>query len=758
MEIINTNKLAAGLQMAALTDRPDMVQVDEFRQKIDAGFFKEAEVPSDGRPHWVDQLVSVEFKRHETDMDPFDDRDDRTVDAQAAERKKVREQIITYAEQIFRLQHRTALYMLLVIGRNFRFVRWDRSGAIVTRAVNYVDNPEVLCDLLWRMGMQSDEQLGIDPSATRLYPGDEDYKLMDQCAAEVATDLTTDERIVTREELTADPPVFKYVRLSFRQALQADWPRYRLEVPSGDRMRSFLVGKPTFHASGMAGRGTRGYVALDVERKKFVWLKDAWRVHYELVDQEGSVLSELNKKEVRFVPSLICHGDIRKQTTVTPEVWEEQNPPKSAERPSVSSSSASRKPSLSSSAKLAEPQTSSTSRKRSRSELESEATLGDREDCPLRRHMHYRIVVEEVAMPLSEFQCGRQLIQVVLDCLIAHWDATTKAQILHRDVSGGNVLILPRLVYDAKTGKTWLKWKGLLADWEMSKPIDNKDEVWLPRQPPRTGTWQFLSVGMLAQKPKAPGIPDELESFLYVILYHAVRYLNSNCENPGAYLEAFFDAYTEVTKEVYTCGLAKLITVETRGRLEVQVGSPDLLKFDSPLDTLFEQLLPWFKAHYKVRNYRDRQTKAMESADAPRSPEVDDNSFSSPPSSPSPKRDGVLPDVELDEDALSELAPETEPQLLDDVPTARDELYASYVATHQFMVGVLARLHKSKSWQTSDKVGDRVPPEYKPRYLIAYPDAPASRTLKRRMLEATSKFESCHSSFPTPVFYSMPAQ
>ncbi len=41
-----------------------------------------------------------------------------------------------------------------------------------------------------------------------------------------------------------------------------------------------------------------------------------------------------------------------------------------------------------------------------------------RSDSPLRRHKHYRLVVEEVALPLSEFQFGRQLVSVVKDCVI----------------------------------------------------------------------------------------------------------------------------------------------------------------------------------------------------------------------------------------------------------------------------------------------------------------------------------------------------
>ncbi|KAI0364874.1 hypothetical protein BV20DRAFT_982916 [Pilatotrama ljubarskyi] len=559
MKVVNTEKLAPGLKMAASTDRPDMQELDEFRQKVDAAFFKTAAVPSDGRPHWVDQLVS-----------------------------------------------------------------------------------------------------------------------------------------------------------------------------------------------------------------------------------EGTVLSQLNEKEVRFVPTLVCHGDIRKQTTVTPEVWDEQNPPKPAEhrsespspcsskpsllsssrklslpsssrRPSLSSStrkpslpSSSAKPSLSSSATLAEPQASSTSRKRSRSEMESDATLGDREDCPLRRHMHYRIVVEEVAMPLSEIQCGRQLVQVVFDCLLAHWDATEKAQLLHRDVSGGNVLILPRLTRDSRSGKTWLKWRGLLADWEMSKPIHDKEELRRPRQPPRTGTWQFLSVGMLGHKPRAPGIPDELESLLYVILYYAVRYLSSNCEDAAAFLETFFDAHT-VANGVSTCGQAKLMAMEMRGHIEVE--KRVRLKFNSPLDTVFSELLPCFKAHYKVQNYRDEQS---DSTGAPRSSRYNNPSLPPSPPSPSPQDAITAPFIAGDVFEMQALMQtEKRAQQEDNSPTPADEHDASLLANHRWMVGVLARVLTSTEWRP-DRVGDRVPADYQPQYDVAPPDGPADSTMKRRMTMAQFTFRSDNTGLSAARFRSAP--
>ncbi|KAJ2991638.1 hypothetical protein NUW54_g8139 [Trametes sanguinea] len=87
---VNNNNLIAGLQMAQSPNKPEIDDVDDFKQKIDAAFYREGDVPTDGRPHWADQLISVEFKRHEINKDPFEDRENRDLDATAEERKKVR--------------------------------------------------------------------------------------------------------------------------------------------------------------------------------------------------------------------------------------------------------------------------------------------------------------------------------------------------------------------------------------------------------------------------------------------------------------------------------------------------------------------------------------------------------------------------------------------------------------------------------------------------------------------------------------------
>ena len=52
--------------------------------------------------------------------------------------------------------------------------------------------------------------------------------------------------------------------------------------------------------------------------------------------------------------------------------------------------------------------------------------------------------------------------------------------LLHRDVSGGNILIFPKI--DVIEGKRVLMWNGILADWELAKDT----RVLKKRQPERT--------------------------------------------------------------------------------------------------------------------------------------------------------------------------------------------------------------------------------------------------------------------------------
>ncbi|KAI9070131.1 hypothetical protein FKP32DRAFT_1551542, partial [Trametes sanguinea] len=71
--------------------------------------------------------------------------------------------------------------------------------------------------------------------------------------------------------------------------------------------------------------------------------------------------------------------------------------------------------------------------------------------------------------------------------------------LLHRDISAGNMIIRPTLSNAVdENGQKRVMWFGILTDWELAKviPVATSSEKpkQVPRQPEKTGTWQFMSV------------------------------------------------------------------------------------------------------------------------------------------------------------------------------------------------------------------------------------------------------------------------
>ena len=53
-----------------------------------------------------------------------------------------------------------------------------------------------------------------------------------------------------------------------------------------------------------------------------------------------------------------------------------------------------------------------------------------------------------------------------------HCEATRKAFVLHRDISGGNLLVHPVVIRNS-AGKRVVVRRGILADWEMAELVDD---------------------------------------------------------------------------------------------------------------------------------------------------------------------------------------------------------------------------------------------------------------------------------------------
>ena len=192
--------------------------MDPNKQRVDAAWYFERDVRDQGQQEWGDQIIPVEFKLVD---DPFDDKKEN-ISASAEKRQSARGQCITYSELLHAVQQRAALFMLIVIGRRVRFTRWDRSGTVVTRAFDYVENWEFFCDILWRIGNSSEAQLGLDPTATRIYDNDPDYLTMFDAANKKDMVDHSERKLEDGDPLMGD---FDYVRQMFSDSLKAKWPR-----------------------------------------------------------------------------------------------------------------------------------------------------------------------------------------------------------------------------------------------------------------------------------------------------------------------------------------------------------------------------------------------------------------------------------------------------------------------------------------------------------------------------------------------------
>ncbi|CDO78197.1 hypothetical protein BN946_scf184974.g5 [Trametes cinnabarina] len=490
MRKLNTSWIAPGYRFVSTDSKVD--PTSESKLRVDGGMYAEADARKLKKSaNWSTMEVFIECKTDNTSGDPFDD---SAADGQpsAEERRKVLGQIMTYAYLIFTGQQRTHLFNVTIFGSHARISRWDRAGVTTTKRFNYKKEPEKLLEFFWRLSRLTPAQRGHDASATLVGARSSDYKLMRSRA--------------DKPRLVGGLAFQEHAREAFQKSLKdSRWWKLKVDdesdPASGPKTRYFLVGRPHFTAAkGLVGRATRGYVGIDLEDPDgpFVYVKDAWRVDHEGIRKEGEILGYLNAESVENIPTRVCHGDVLPadfQRTVTHEVWWERNPG---------------------------------------------ATTS-----PVKVHRHYRLVVKEVCLPMKDFKNGKELVKLIARCIEAHGNAYKKG-IMHRDVSAGNVLISVNESV-GNDGKLRQRRDGVLTDWELSKNVDPQKGSKGPRQPDRTGTWQFLSAHALAHPSKNIDIEDEMESFFHVLLYYAIRYLPTNCPSHALtpFMYEYFDGYTK---------------------------------------------------------------------------------------------------------------------------------------------------------------------------------------------------------------------
>ncbi|RPD57224.1 hypothetical protein L226DRAFT_572563 [Lentinus tigrinus ALCF2SS1-7] len=386
-------------------------------------------------------------------------------------------QFAEYMLNVLNYQHRVFCYAIYATRHMARLCCIDRGAIIVSTQFDWLNTDSPLHDFLWMVGHMSPEGLGYDPTAVLVEDEDKEAQLFKDMAKNSSVRPE-----IRKYVLAATAPGVPIYRISITPMAAPDDEKLP-EDPSSQSKKSatspppdpssaspppppaeptdryFLVGKPHFMTDSLVGRCTRGYVAYDLSTGNLCFIKDYWRPYVPGRSRpEHLVYERLQSSQVEGVATLICGGDVgglRAQRT------------------------------------------------------QFHTLLSHVKALPVTR-IHYRLGTKEIGLPLEEFKNFRELSMVFYDAITAHFEAWTKAKVLHRDISVGNILIDP------------VTRKGILIDWDLCRL---EWELGMgPTEPDRTGTWEFRSA-LLLQYPRKPHrLSDDLEAFIHTFRYLVLKY------------------------------------------------------------------------------------------------------------------------------------------------------------------------------------------------------------------------------------------
>ncbi|KAK0475292.1 hypothetical protein EDD18DRAFT_1218735 [Armillaria luteobubalina] len=180
------------------------------------------------------------------------------------------ENISCYAGVMMMVQHRSHLFTTLICGRFARFIRWDRSGAIVSKRFDYTKEKTLLFNFYSRFAQLLPSQRGKDPTVSPLTDPDEDaiarakFKHFD-------TDMWHGD---------AGPKAKRFISIEEQKLL-------RIEMTVNNKICRFVICAPKFNDSAFSpfGQSTRRSLAIDLDspdlkdasNEGLLFMKDYWR-------------------------------------------------------------------------------------------------------------------------------------------------------------------------------------------------------------------------------------------------------------------------------------------------------------------------------------------------------------------------------------------------------------------------------------------------------------------------------------------------
>ncbi|KZV74552.1 hypothetical protein PENSPDRAFT_749292 [Peniophora sp. CONT] len=434
----------------------------------------------------------------------------------------IRCQFMDYAHGVSVNGHRTFLYGFVVLPTHARLLHFDHSGVAYSelfdwRATSY------LTLFFQRFAFASATGRGIDTSATRVAHDDN-----------LVEDAKTIFKQAKKEDLLPDDVTWHSVFPPNHPKLN-NHPTYWMfnvyDKPSNSFHR-VLAYRPNKSHPYFFGRATCGYIAVDLTERAVVYMKRSWRISGGIKERDLYLELEkvVNGETVPHLPGCYFGGDVPaasgrvaakyfkwKSTAAPGDAWSQTKYGKRSIR-TFTSDYARRYPDI----------------------RRGGANVTEAKDADSRATQHVLTVTvfRRVGGSLSKFRNSRQLCIALRDAVegdsellpfnhtmkintnvsLAHEAAYRLKNILHRDISNGNILIAK---VPGKKGEV----EGLLIDWDLCINIVEHE---IEYRKHRVGTRPFMSVRML-QRPEdfVHEVRDDLESFCHVLHHQVFHYLHT---------------------------------------------------------------------------------------------------------------------------------------------------------------------------------------------------------------------------------------